>query len=86
MSRSLDFETAEAGTPIDGISIAALTRVTLAKFAGATDDYNALHLDDKVAQASGKNSVYAKWILPTYMEARIVKLSLKAEAQKIERS
>lgn len=59
MARALDFETAEAGTPIDGISIPALTRVTLAKFAGATDDYNALHLDDKVAQASGKNSVYA---------------------------
>ena len=59
MVERLDFETAEAGSPIDGISIPALTRVTLARFAGAAEDYNALHLDDKVAQTFGKNSVYA---------------------------
>jgi acyl dehydratase len=33
--------------------------VALARFAGAVDDYNPLHLDDKVAMASGKSSVFA---------------------------
>ncbi len=58
-SKALDFETLDKGTPIEGLSIPALTRVTLARFAGATDDYNPMHLDDKVATAAGKSSVYA---------------------------
>jgi len=77
MARTLDFETAEAGTPISGISIPALTRVTLAKFAGATDDYNALHLDDKVAQASGKNSVYAPSSLIMAYMGRMIEQSMQ---------
>lgn len=76
MSSTLDFETAEAGSPIEGISIPALTRVTLAKFAGATDDYSALHLDDKVAQASGKNSVYAPSTLVMAYMGRMITQSL----------
>lgn len=59
MSKTLDFESIDNGNPIDGLSIPALTRVTLARFAGAVDDYNAMHLDDKVAVATGKNSVFA---------------------------
>ncbi|MBI3179976.1 MAG: MaoC family dehydratase N-terminal domain-containing protein [Deltaproteobacteria bacterium] len=57
--RILDFETLDKGTPLEGISIPALTRVTLARFAGAIDDYNPMHLDDRVAAAAGKNSVFA---------------------------
>ncbi len=77
MPRTLDFETAEAGTPIEGISIPALTRVTLARFAGAVDDYNALHLDDKVAQAAGKNSVYAPSTLVMAYMGRMIEQSMK---------
>lgn len=59
MARTIDFEGADSGSPIDGVSITALSRVTLARFAGASDDYNAIHLDDKVAKAAGKASVFA---------------------------
>jgi acyl dehydratase len=55
----LDYDSVDKGTPIDGISIPALTRVAIARFAGAVDDYNPMHLDDKVAMASGKTSVFA---------------------------
>src|SRR5439155_829927 len=55
----IDFESVDKGTPLEGLSIPALTRVTLARFAGAVDDYNPMHLDDKVAAAAGKNSVFA---------------------------
>lgn len=55
----LSFETIDKGMPMEGISIPALTRATLARFAGAIDDYNPMHLDDKVATAAGKASVYA---------------------------
>jgi acyl dehydratase len=56
---AIDFESIDKGSPLDGLSIPALTRVTLARFAGATDDYNPMHLDDKVATANGKSSVFA---------------------------
>ncbi len=59
MISSMDYETIDKGTPLDALSIPALTRVTLARFAGASDDYNPMHLDDKVAAAAGKASVYA---------------------------
>lgn len=59
MSKILDYESVDKGTPLDGLSIPALTRVTLARFAGAVDDYNPMHLDDKVAVAAGKTSVFA---------------------------
>ncbi len=57
--KSIDYESIDKGSPLEGLSIPALTRVTLARFAGATDDYNPMHLDDKVATANGKSSVFA---------------------------
>lgn len=59
MGKVLDYDSVDKGTPLDGLSIPALTRVTLARFAGAIDDYNPMHLDDKVAAAAGKSSVFA---------------------------
>ena len=59
MPKHLDYESIDKGTPLEGLSVPALTRVTLARFAGATDNYNPLHLDDKVATAAGKASVFA---------------------------
>jgi len=76
MSRKLDFEGADAGSPVDGIAIPALNRVTLARYAGAADDYNAVHLDDKVAKASGKSSVYAPSTLVMAYIGRMVQASL----------
>jgi acyl dehydratase len=48
-----------AGTPLQNLTTPALTRTALARFAGAIDDYNPVHLDDKVATATGKSSVFA---------------------------
>ena len=59
MSNTIDYESIDKGSPLEGLSIPALTRVTLARFAGAVDDYNPMHLDDKVATATGKTSVFA---------------------------
>lgn len=55
----VDYENLDIGAPLEGLSIPALTRVALARFAGAIDDYNPMHLDDKVATAAGKSSVFA---------------------------
>ena len=37
----------------------ALSRVQLAHFAAATDDFSALHLDDEFAKSAGFGSVFA---------------------------
>lgn len=68
----MDFETIDKGTPLDAVSIPALTRVTLARFAGAIDDYNPMHLDDKVAAAAGKTSVFASSHLVMAQVGRLV--------------
>ena len=72
----LDFESLDKGTPLDGLSIPALTRASLARFSGAIDDYNPLHLDDKVATASGKASVFAPSHLIMAYVGRIVEMWL----------
>jgi acyl dehydratase len=75
-STKLDFESLDKGTPLEGLSIPALTRASLARFAGAIDDYNPLHLDDKVAAASGKASVFAPSHLIMAYVGRIVEMWL----------
>ncbi len=73
----LDFETIDKGMPLEGISIPALTRATLARFAGAIDDYNPMHLDDKVATAGGKASVFAPSQLVMAYIGRMVEAQFK---------
>ncbi|MEC8052795.1 MAG: MaoC family dehydratase N-terminal domain-containing protein [Myxococcota bacterium] len=73
----LDFESAEAGTPLESISIPALNRVGLARYAGAVDDFGAVHLDDKVAKAAGKASVFAPGTLVMAYLGRVVQASLE---------
>ncbi|MDP7038985.1 MAG: MaoC/PaaZ C-terminal domain-containing protein [Myxococcota bacterium] len=75
-STKLDFESLYKGMPLEGLSIPALTRATLARFAGAIDDYNPLHLDDKVATASGKASVFAPGHLIMAYVGRVVEMWL----------
>ena len=77
MSNALDFESIDKGTPIDGLSVPALTRVTLARFAGAVDDYNPMHLDDKVAAATGNASVFASTNLIMAYVGRMVEAWLE---------
>src|ERR1700760_894970 len=73
----LDFDTIDKGMPLEGISIPALTRATLARFAGAIDDYNPMHLDDKVATAAGKASVLAPSQLVMAYIGRMVEAQFK---------
>ena len=79
---SIDFESLDKGAPIDGLSIPALTRVTLARFAGASDDYNPVHLDDKGAAATGKPSVFAPTTLIMGYVGRMVERWLVGAALK----
>lgn len=58
-NKPLDADAIEPGGPIPSLVVPALTQVALARFAGASDDYNPMHLDDRAAVAAGKPSVFA---------------------------
>ncbi|MCK5691064.1 MaoC family dehydratase N-terminal domain-containing protein [Myxococcota bacterium] len=83
MKELFDFDSVEQGTPLEGISIPALTRVALAQFAGSIDDYNPMHLDDKVAAANGKASVFAPLHL---VQAYIGRMIQRSFAQSLIRT
>lgn len=49
----------EVGDRMPVRSFGPLTRVDIARFAGASGDFNPLHLDDEVARAAGFDTVIA---------------------------
>jgi acyl dehydratase len=57
--RKLYFETVRAGDEIPALAKAPVDRVQLARFAGATGDFNPLHVDEQHARGLGMPSVYA---------------------------
>jgi acyl dehydratase len=73
----VDYASLETGNPLEGLSIPAMKRVTLAQYAGAVDDYNPMHLDDKVASAAGKASVFAPTTLVMGYVGRMLQASFE---------
>lgn len=72
MRTGVDFDAVEVGTSLDGFTTPALTRTMLARFAGAIDVYDPVHLDDAVAKATGRASVYAPGALVMAWIGRMV--------------
>lgn len=55
----LYYETVEIGDPVTPLTKPPVTRVQIAKFAGASRDYSPLHIDDDFAKAAGYGGVFA---------------------------
>ena len=55
----LYWDTIELGDPVAPLQKPAITRVQIAKFAGASLDWSPLHLDDDFAKSAGYGSVFA---------------------------
>ncbi|MDP2340803.1 MAG: MaoC/PaaZ C-terminal domain-containing protein [Deltaproteobacteria bacterium] len=55
----LYWDTIELGDPVTPLSKPAVTRVQIAKFAGASQDWSPLHIDDDFAKSAGYGSVFA---------------------------
>jgi acyl dehydratase len=55
----LYWDTIELGDPVAPLQKPAVTRVHIAKFAGASLDWSPLHLDDDFAKSAGYGSVFA---------------------------
>ena len=53
----------EVGTQLPSIRIPAISRTTLALFAGASGDHNPIHLDVDIARSAGLDDVFAQGML-----------------------
>ena len=54
----------EVGTIIPALTLAPVSRATLALYAGASGDHNPMHIDLDVAKAAGMPDVFAQGMLP----------------------
>lgn len=62
-ARKLYFETIRLGEDLPALAKAPIDRVQLARYAGASGDFNPIHVDETYAKASGMPSVLAPGML-----------------------
>lgn len=62
-ARKLYFETVRVGDELPALAKTPLDRVQLARYAGASGDYNPVHVDETYAKSIGMPSVYAPGML-----------------------
>lgn len=60
---SLAFDSVNVGDVLPPLSLPALTRTTLALYAGASGDHNPMHIDIDFARAAGMPDVFAHGML-----------------------
>lgn len=68
----ITFETVKVGDQLPALTTDAISRTTLALFAGASGDHNPIHLDLDVARAAGMEDVFAQGMLPMAYLARLL--------------
>jgi len=59
----LKFEAVKVGDTLPPLELAAITRTTLALFAGASGDHNQIHIDTDYARKAGAVDVFAHGML-----------------------
>jgi acyl dehydratase len=62
----------EPGAQLDELTVPAISRTTLALFAGASGDHNPIHLDLDVAKSAGLDDVFAHGMLSMAYLARLL--------------
>jgi acyl dehydratase len=62
-SRKLYFESIRLGDEVPALAKAPVDRVQLCRYAGASGDFNPIHIDETYAKSAGMPSVYAPGML-----------------------
>lgn len=71
-ARKLYFESVRVGDELPALAKAPIDRVQLARYAGASGDYNPVHVDETYAKSVGMPSVYAPGMLIMGMLGHLV--------------
>ena len=66
------FEDVEVGAEIPALVKGPIERIQLVKYAGASGDYNPIHVDETYAKSAGYSSVFAHGMLTMGMTGRLV--------------
>lgn len=66
------WDTVSVGDALPTLALPAITRTTLALFAGASGDHNPIHIDSDFARAAGMEDVFAQGMLPMAYLARLL--------------
>ena len=64
VARKLYYENVRVGDELQPLLKAAIDRVAIARYAGASQDFNATHVDEEYAKRCGFPSVFAHGMLP----------------------
>ena len=59
----IELQAVEVGTELPVLALPAISRTTLALFAGGSGDHNPIHLDLDVARSAGMDDVFAQGML-----------------------
>ena len=71
-ARKLYFETLRVGDELPALAKAPVDRVQLSRYAGASGDYNPVHVDEVYAKSVGMPSVYAPGMLIMGMLGQLI--------------
>ncbi len=71
-ARKLYFETIRVGDELPALAKAPIDRVQLARYAGASGDFNPIHVDEVYAKSVGMPSVYAPGMLVMGMLGQLI--------------
>jgi acyl dehydratase len=71
-ARKLYFETVRVGDELPALAKAPVDRVQLSRYAGASGDYNPVHVDEVYAKSVGMPSVYAPGMLIMGMLGQLI--------------
>jgi len=66
------FDALSVGDPLPPLTLAPITRTTLALFAGASGDHNPIHIDTDFARRAGMPDVFAQGMLGMAWLGRVV--------------
>lgn len=66
------FDTVQVGDELPALQLPPVDRTTLALFAGASGDHNAIHIDIDVARRAGMPDVFAQGMLGMAWVGRVV--------------
>ena len=66
------FEDLSEGMALETVVLPAIDRVTIAKYAGASGDFNAIHLDDEAARKVNFKSVVGHGLLSMALESTVL--------------
>lgn len=85
MAKKIFYSSLKPKHPLPTIQVGPFDRITLAKFAGVSDDYNGIYLDDEIAKRAGFHGILVpNTLLATTIEQALYNFASNCTVIQIE--